>query len=110
MKCATDSYTAKDDHISLKCGTLKAWTLNSAEGQELLRKYHALGSSFSAMSQHDTPEQKELICQMIDVCGAPEIYLDWDGKYVSKEEAKKYVMTYGVKSSPPATHGEHKEK
>jgi hypothetical protein len=32
---------------------------------------------------------------MIDECGAPEIFLDWDGKYVSKEAAKKYVMEYG---------------
>lgn len=83
------------DHLSLKWGTLKAWNLTSERGQELLRKYHALGSSASAMCQHDTPEQKELICQMIDECDAPEIFLDWDGKYVSKDEAKKYVWSYG---------------
>jgi len=26
-----------------------------------------------------------------------KIYLDWDGKYVTKEEAKEYVMNYGKK-------------
>lgn len=90
--------TVKEDHLTLKWGTLKAWNLTSEKGQELLRKYHALGSSAGAMTQHDTPEQKELICQMIDECSADKIFLDWDGKYVSKEKAKKYVMGYGKKS------------
>lgn len=85
----------KRDHITLKWGTLKAWKLTSEKGQELLLQYHALGSSLSAMAQRDTKEQKALICQMIDECSTPEIYLDWDGKYVSKEEAKQYVMEYG---------------
>lgn len=83
------------DSISLKWGTLKSWDLHSTQCFELLRKYYAIGSSFSAMAQHDTQEQKELICQMIDECDAETIYLDWDGKDVSKEEAKKYVMEYG---------------
>lgn len=89
--------TAKDA-LTLKWGTLKAWNLTSEKGKELLREYFDLGNCGSAMAQHDTPEQKDLICQMIDECGADEIYLDWDGKYVSKEEAKKYVMEYGKKS------------
>lgn len=85
-----------EDHLTLKWGTLKAWNLTSEKGQDLLRRYHELGSSPGAMTQHDTPEQKELICQMIDECGDPEgIFLDWDGKYVSKADAKKYVMEYG---------------
>lgn len=81
-----------DDYITLKWGTLKSWNLTSDHGRELLKQYVELGSSLSAMAQHDTPEQKDLICQMIDECGAETIYLDWDGKEVSKEEAKKYVM------------------
>lgn len=83
------------DHITLKWGTLKAWKLTSEKGLELLTKYHSLGSSASCMLQHDTPEQKDLICQMIDECDAPTIYLHWDDKHVSKEDAKKYVMEYG---------------
>lgn len=82
------------DYLSLKWGTLKAWNLTSEKGLELLRKYHALGSSLGAMQQRDTPEQKELICQMIDACSAPKIHLDWGNKYVSKDAAKKYVMSY----------------
>ena len=83
------------EYLTLKWGTLKAWNLTSERGKELLRRYFDAGlSSAGAMTQHDTPEQKALICQMIDECGAPEIFLDWYGKYVSKEEAKKYVMDY----------------
>lgn len=84
------------DYLTLKWGTLKAWNLTSQKGRELLEKYVSLGASMSAMAQNDTQEQKEIICQMIDECGAAEISLDWDGEYVSKDEAKKYVMNYGA--------------
>ena len=46
------------------------------------------------MVQRDTPEQKELICQMIDECNADTIYLEWGGIDATKEEAKKYVREY----------------
>ena len=85
----------KQDSLTLKWGTLKAWNLHSANGQALLKRYFEIGSSASAIFQHDTPEQKALICQMIDECDADTIHLDWDGVDVSKEEAKKYVMDYG---------------
>ena len=83
------------EHITLKWGTLKSWNLTSEKGRELLKKYIELGFSLSAGEQKDTAEQKELICKMIDECSAENIYLDWDGKNVSKDEAKKYVMEYG---------------
>ena len=89
----------KQDHLTLKWGTLKSWSFNTPKGKELLQKYFDLGSCGSAILQDDTPEQKELICQMIDECGASTIYLDWDGADVSKDEAKRYVMEYGVKSA-----------
>ena len=84
-----------EDYISLKWGTLKAWNLHSKKGLELMNKYHELGTSMSAMTQNDSPEQKEIICQMIDECSADTIHLEWDGIDVSKDEAKKYVMEYG---------------
>lgn len=82
------------DALTLKWGTLKAWNLHSEKGRELLKQYFDLGASSGAMTQHDTPEQKELICQMIDECNAPTIHLDWDEIDVSKDEAKRYVMEY----------------
>lgn len=82
------------DYITLKWGTLKSWDFtDNKAAQELAKKYVDLGSSMGAAQQRDTPEQKELICQMIDAVDS-EPYLDWDGKYVSKDEAKKYVREY----------------
>lgn len=86
---------SNSDYISLKWGTLKAWNLRSEAALTLLRRYVDLGVSGSAALQKDTQEQKDLICQIIDVCNAPTIHLDWEGKNVTKEEAKMYVMDYG---------------
>jgi hypothetical protein len=82
------------NYITLKWGTLKSCHFTSDKGKALLKKYHELGSSLSAMTQHDTDEQKQLICEMIDIVPG-KIFLDWDGIYVSKADAKKYVMEYG---------------
>ena len=84
----------KGDSIILKWGTLKGWEIHSETGMALLKRYHELGASWGAATQRDTPEQKEIICQLIDGC-AGDIYLDWDGVYVSKEKAKEY---YGKQS------------
>lgn len=80
------------DHLTLKWGTLKSWSFHSEKGLELLKEYNGIGSSMSAMMQKDTPRQKEIICELIDEGNFTEVYLDWDGKNVSKDEAKKYVM------------------
>lgn len=85
------------DSLSLKWGTLKSWDIHSETGKALLERYHEIGSSMSAALQADTPEQKEIICQLIDGC-AGDIYLDWDGVEVSKEKAKECVRNYGKKS------------
>lgn len=94
--CASvNGYTASKNHLTLKWGTLKAWNVEGNEPAiQLLKRYNEIGASFSCMTQDDTPEQKEIICKLIDLMPG-EIYLSWDGKYVSKDEAKKYVMEYG---------------
>ena len=84
------------NYLTLKWGTLKNWNFNNSEkGKELLKEYHEIGSSFSAMAQRDTPRQKEIICELIDLCDDDAVYLDWDDKEVLKDEAKQYVMTFG---------------
>lgn len=80
--------------LTLKWGTLKRWHFDSEKGHALLKEYDEIGSSSSAMMQKDTPRQKEIICELIDECDGETIYLDWDGKDVSKQEAKDYVMNY----------------
>jgi hypothetical protein len=86
--------TYDDDYITLKWGTLKSWRLTNPALDPLIEEYNKEGSSLSAMAQRDTQRQKEIICEMIEIIGKP-VYLDWDGEYVSVEEAKKYVMEYG---------------
>lgn len=79
--------------LSLKFGTLKAWDLKTKEQLEILKKYSKLGMAGGAAQQEDTSEQKKLICELIDTITNPRgIFLDWDGVYVSKKKAKKYVM------------------
>jgi len=78
--------------LTLKWGTIKGWRLDSDEAMSLLRRHSELGASASLIAQHDTPEQQDIVCQLIDLCDT--IYLDWDGKCVSREDAKKYVREY----------------
>lgn len=85
--------TKEKESISLKWGTLKSWDLKTEASVAAAQKYADLGMSMSAMMQHDTPEQKEALCELIDILDGT-IYLDWDGKYVTKEEAKEYVLNY----------------
>lgn len=85
------------DSITLKWGTLKGWKLESEAAQAALAHYAEIGQNhLSAMAQHDSPEQKRAICELIDVADCDQIYLSWDAKYVGKEEAKKYIMEYGI--------------
>lgn len=85
-----------NDYLLLKWGTVKGWCLkNSPEAFEALQEYSKLGMSMSAMAQHDTDRQKELICEIIDKVNG-EVQNDWTGEvYENKEDAKKYVMEYG---------------
>jgi hypothetical protein len=87
--------TKTKDSITLKWGTLKAWHIETPEAFEFLKQWNALGQSMSVMAQNDTPEQKALLCQMIDASDVDHVFLDWDGIYVSKQEAKDYIMNYG---------------
>lgn len=89
----------KKDYLCLKWGTLKAWNFHSKKAVKLLEEYGSLGSAWGAAQRRDTPRQKEIICELIDEGDFETVYLDWDDKDVSKEEAKKYVMEYGL---PPS--------
>lgn len=82
------------DEITLKWGTLKSYNVQDEDTLKLLNKYFDEGVSMSAMAQRDTDEQKEILCQIIEKINRP-VYLHWDGKYISVEEAKEYIRTYG---------------
>jgi len=81
------------NRLTLKWGTVNAWKLETPEAKAALQKWADGGVSLSAMAQHDTPEQKEALIEAIGFMD--EIWLDWEGKNVSREEAKEYVRNYG---------------
>ena len=79
--------------LLLKWGTLKGWEgIASEKTIALLQKYHDLGVSMSCAAQHDTAEQKQIICDLIDEVDV--VTNDWTCKKMTKEEAKQYVMEY----------------
>lgn len=84
------------ESLALKWGTIKRWDVKSTASVVALKKYFDAGTvSMSAIAQHDNDAQRAALIELIEVVDCDEIYLDWDGKYVSKEEAKDYILNYG---------------
>lgn len=88
------------ESLMLKWGTIKGWEVRTDRSKEILKKYVSLGASAGAAQQRDTPEQKQLICDLIDAVDCETIYLAWSGEDVSKEAAKAYVMGYDRLAAP----------
>jgi hypothetical protein len=84
--------------LTLKWGTLNAWDVQSEACMAALKRYAQGPVSLSVMTQRDTPEQKQALCDLIDAVDGP-IYTDWEGGAMTKDEAKKYVMEYGPSPS-----------
>jgi len=84
-----------EESLALKWGTLKECKFYSPKAKKLLKEYQDIGFSCSAITQTDTPRQKEIICKLIDVGNFKKVYLEWDGVYVEKEKAKRYILEYG---------------
>ena len=83
------------EHLSLKWGSLKSWEFNEGSpAHNLIERYFAEPVSASAMLQRNTENQKQIILEIIDAVNTDKIYLEWDGKYVGKDEAKEYVLNY----------------
>lgn len=83
------------EHLLLKWGTIKGWCFESEATLAAARRYAEAGAvSAGAMSQNDTPEQKQALCDIIDAIEGP-IQNDWSGEMMTKEQAKEYVLTYG---------------
>lgn len=78
--------------LTLKWGTVKGWNVETPDALAAIQKWADGGVSMSAMIQKDSPEQKEALLSAIDLMD--EIWLDWEGKQVSREEAKEYVLNY----------------
>ena len=86
----------RNESLLLKWGTIKGWKFDEdGPAFALLQKYADIGMAMGAMQQQDTPEQKRLICDIIDAVDG-QIQNDWTGKIMTKDEAKKYVIEYGT--------------
>jgi len=85
-----------DEYLTLKWGGPKSWFFNKTNERavDAFERWVSGGVSLSAAMQRNTEEQKQAICDLIDAGDFDTVYLDWDGKEVSKEEAKAYVMNY----------------
>lgn len=82
------------EYLLLKWGTLKGWNVESEAALAALRAYSEAGDvAMGAMQQHDTPDQKQALCDLIDAIGGP-ITNDWSGDVMSKDDAKKYIIEY----------------
>ena len=83
-----------DEHLLLKWGSLKAWNVESDASVAALKKWADGGVNMSAAMQKDSGDQKAALCELIDAVDG-EIWNDWSGEQMTKDEAKKYVMEYG---------------
>lgn len=80
--------------LSLKWGTVKGWQDLTEQSVAILQRFYADGEPLSAMADHPNAERRAILCELIDQLDG-EVYLDWDGKTVTKDDAKKYVTEYG---------------
>jgi predicted DNA-binding protein YlxM (UPF0122 family) len=85
------------ESLTLKWGTVKGWDEMSEKSQAILQRYYADGMSMSAMSDKPDAARRAILCELIDQLDG-EIWNDWEGRQMTKDEAKKYVTEYGVKA------------
>ena len=83
------------EELTLKWGTVKGWDCLSEKSQEILKRFFADGVPMSAMVDRPGEDRRAILCELIDQIDG-EIWNDWDGVVMSKDEAKKYVMEYGA--------------
>lgn len=81
------------EYLSLKWGTVKAWSGLSEMSQEILRRFFADGMSMSAMTDRPDDSRKAILCELIDQLDG-EIDNDWSGESMTKDGAKNYVNNY----------------
>ena len=84
------------EEVTLKWGTLKGWSGLSERSMEILKRYFVDGIPGSCMADRPDAKRKGILCELIDQLDG-QIYNDWDGEYISKDAAKKYITEYGVK-------------
>ena len=83
------------EHLLLKWGTLKGWDVTGNDAAfAAIKRYHEQPTAFGCAQQHDTADQKQALCDLIDAING-DIRNDWTGETLTKQAAKDYVMNYG---------------
>ena len=82
-------------YLLLKWGTVKGWNGLNEQSLAILQRWSVLEYNLSAMAQHDTPEQKEILYEFIRQFDG-EISNDWSGEQLTKEQAIEYIRDYGA--------------
>lgn len=59
----------------------------------LLESYHKSGVLSTALSPPYTTAQKKALCKLVDTVHG-DVFLDWDEKFTTKEDAKRYIREY----------------
>ena len=91
----------KQNYVTLKWGTIKSCAFPTCpKAEELINEYDEIELQTDkpdndSFFNTDTPRQKEIVCELIDLTDGNSIYIHWFGREVLKKEAKEYVMTYG---------------
>jgi hypothetical protein len=89
------------ESLLLKWGTVKGWDDLSEKSQEIMQRYFADGIPWSCATDKPDDARKAILCELIDQFEG-KIQSDWSGEIMTKEEAKQYVKTYGVKNGTVA--------
>lgn len=84
------------ESLMLKWGTIKGRNDFIPQSVALVERFFADGVCMSAAMDHHGDDRKAILCELIDQLDG-EIWNDWDGKVMSKEATKKYVLDYGQK-------------
>lgn len=81
--------------LTLKWGTLKGWdTRGNKKAMDLIREYHGIGTSTGGvMLQRDTPRQKEIVHELVDLSDG-KVILDFTDEIVDKQGAHEYLNNY----------------
>lgn len=84
--------------LALKWGTVKGWSDLTDPCADALQKWADYGVSLSAARQVNKPGQTQALCDAIDVIAAEggTFYNDWSGEDMTADQAKSYIMEYGV--------------
>ena len=79
--------------LTLKWGTIKGWSDLTDKSVEIIKRFFADGAPMSCAMDRPDNERKAILCELIDQIDG-EIWNDWDGEKMSKNEARKYVLEY----------------